>query len=146
MRSGTWKLGGIEQAIILVGHSFGGVLIKSLVTEAEKLAQKTVVHSVDLEEVMKCKKFLKRLASIVLYSVPHALTNTEFENYISGCSNTRVLQRSSLLKSLSKDDDFIPKMIQLSRDFESAVPHKTKVLAFVEGKPMSKVKHLSSYV
>ncbi|KAG0620725.1 hypothetical protein M758_4G238100 [Ceratodon purpureus] len=140
--SAAWKLGETEQAIVLVGHSFGGVIIKSLVIEAQRLARKAVQNSKDLEEVMKCTTFLKHLANVVFYSVPHAPTSTEFENYISGCSNTRVLQRSSLVKSLREDDCFIPDMIRLSRDFESAVPLKTKILAFLEGKPMSKKKFL----
>ncbi|KAG0581223.1 hypothetical protein KC19_4G233800 [Ceratodon purpureus] len=131
--SATWKLEETE-AIVLVGHSFGGVIIKALVTEAQRALQ----NSINCQQVTKCKKFLKSLASIVFYSVPHALKSTEFENYISGCGNTRVLQKSSLLKSVRGDNCFIPEMIRLSRDFESAVPHRTKVLAFLEGKPMSK--------
>ena len=138
--SATWKLGEIEQAIVLVGHGFGGVIIKTLVNEAQRfIARKTINSSMGFREVMNCKKFLKKLASFVFYSVPHAITSTEFENYISGCSNTRVLQRSSLLKSLRGDPSFIPEMIRISVDFESAAPIRTKALVFLEGKPMSKV-------
>ena len=128
-----------------MGHSFGGVIIKFLVSEVQSWARKAVQNSIDFQNIMRCKNFLKSLASIVFYSVPHALTSREFENYILGCSSTRVLQRSSLLKSLREDDCFIPDMIRLSKDFEGAVPHKTKVLAFLEGMPMSKVKNFPSF-
>lgn len=146
--SATWKLGEAEKKIILVGHSFGGVIIKALVTEVQSLILKEVLNEIDRENVMKCKKFLEILALVIFYSVPHAPTHTEFENFILGCSNTRVFQRNSLLKSLAdrRDDLFIPKMIELSRNFERAISHQTKVLAFLEGKPMSKVMHISSLV
>lgn len=90
------------------------------------------------QEVVKCEKFLKRLASSVFYSVPDGV---EFENFISECRNIAALQRSSFLQSLREDTSFIADMDHLSADFESAVPEKMNVLAFLEGKPMTKVKH-----
>ena len=136
-----WNLGKIGEAIFLVGHSFGGVLIKYLVTEARRFISERAQNNVD-EEAMKCEKFLKSLAKIVFYSVPHAAPAAlEFEGYISGCRKIVALQRSSFLQSLGEDTSFIADMNQLSTDFASAVSENVKVLAFLEGKPMSMVKH-----
>lgn len=136
MCSPRWKLGELEKAIFLVGHSFGGMLIKSLVTEARNFVQNNITQ----QEVMKCETFLQSLAMIVFYSVPHAPMGLEFESYISECMKSIALQRSSFLQSLQEDSRFIADMNKLSANFESAVPETIKILAFLEGKPMRKVK------
>jgi hypothetical protein len=133
--SPRWKIGESEEAIFLVGHSFGGVLIKSLIAEAQHCVQ----NNTGQKEATKCEKFLARLAKIVFYSVPHASTGLEFENYISECRKVVALQGSSFLQSLEGDACFIADMKTLSADFESAFPETAKVVAFLEGKPMSKV-------
>ncbi|KAG0610859.1 hypothetical protein M758_7G097600 [Ceratodon purpureus] len=133
--SRTWKLGETGEAIFLVGHSFGGVLIKSLVTKAQNIITERVQENID-EKVEKCEKFLKSLAMIVFFSVPHAPMGLEFENYISECREIVALQRSSFLHSLREDISFIADMNQLSADFAIALSEKVKVLAFLEGKPM----------
>ncbi|KAG0610872.1 hypothetical protein M758_7G098500 [Ceratodon purpureus] len=132
--SPKWKLGGTEGAIFLIGHSFGGVLIKSLVTEARHFVQ----NNLGQQEAVKCEKFLGRLAKIVFYSVPQASTGLEFEKYISQCRKVVALQGSSFLQSLEGDTHFVADMNKLSAEFESAVPEKVKFLAFLEGKPISK--------
>lgn len=105
--SPSLKLGEMEDAIFLVGHSFGGVLIKSLVTEVRSLVSERVHNNSDQEEVMKCEKFLSSLAKIVFYSVPHVAPGAvEFENYISECRKIVALQRSSFLQSLCEDSRY----------------------------------------
>jgi hypothetical protein len=142
MCSPSLKLGEMEDAIFLVGHSFGGVLIKSLVTEVRSFVSERVHNNSDQEEVMKCEKFLSSLAKIVFYSVPHVAPGAvEFENYISECRKIVALQRSSFLQSLCEDSSFTADMNQLSADFECAVSEEVEILVFLEGKPMSRVWH-----
>lgn len=138
--SPKWKLGEISEAIFLVGHSFGGVLIKSLVTEAQNLVSEQVLNTIDhQQEVMKCEKFLKQLTTIVFYSVPHTTSSVGFEDYISKCKNIVGLQKSSFMQSFWEDTRFIADMDHLSANFESAVQEHVNILAFLEGKPMNKV-------
>ena len=137
MCSPRWKLGETGEAVFLVGHSFGGVLIKSLVIEARYF----VHNNIGQREAMKCENFLKSLTMCIFYSVPHAATGLEFESYISECRKVVALQRSSFLQSLGEDTCFIADMNKLSADFESAVSEKIEILAFLEGKPMSKVRY-----
>ncbi|KAG0617168.1 hypothetical protein M758_5G169600 [Ceratodon purpureus] len=127
------KLGEIEEKIFLVGHSFGGVMIKSLVTEVRRFIDEEIRNNINLE---RCRTFLKSLTTIVFYSVPHG---QDFEDYIVECKHIFGVPRSSFLQSLWKDTQLISDMNQLSEEFENAVSDlNLKVLAFLEGKPMSK--------
>ena len=139
MCSPRLKLGEIEEKIFLVGHSFGGIMIKSLVTEARRFIDEEIRNNINLEDALRCRTFLKSLTTIVFYSVPHG---QDFEDYIVECKNIFGVPRSSFLQSLWKDTQLISNMNQLSKEFESAVSDlNLKVLAFLEGKPMSKVIH-----
>jgi len=42
---------------VLVGHSFGGVIIKALVAATRGFAAKTIKNNVEFQEVLKCKFF-----------------------------------------------------------------------------------------
>ena len=138
MYSSKWNLSDPKVKVILIGHSFGGLIIKSLVVEAHN--QATLQPS--LHE--KCVKFLENLKGIVFYSVPGSATdqNQQFEQYINKLNQTGVLQRSTLMQALLKLDKgaFNQEMQLLGSEFEKSIPEKTKILCFIEGKGMRKVR------
>jgi hypothetical protein len=48
---------------VLVGHSFGGIIIKSLIVEASKCANSSC---------RKCNPFLQHIKGMIFYAVPHS--------------------------------------------------------------------------
>lgn len=58
---------------MLVGHSFGGLVIKSVLKEARKRAQLTnPKNKIDLQDTTSAKIFLENLKGVVFYGVPHS--------------------------------------------------------------------------
>jgi triacylglycerol esterase/lipase EstA (alpha/beta hydrolase family) len=56
----------------LVGHSFGGPVIKALVDEARRPSGRAERNSLDERAISKGKEFLKNLKLVVFYAVPHS--------------------------------------------------------------------------
>ncbi|KAG0612363.1 hypothetical protein M758_6G021700 [Ceratodon purpureus] len=135
--SSKWNLSDPKVKVILIGHSFGGLIIKSLVVEAHSQATlQPRLHE-------KCVKFLENLEGIVFYSVPGSASdqNQQFEEYINKLNQTGVLQRSTLMQALLKLDKgvFNQEMRLLGSQFEKSIPEKTKILCFIEGKGMRRL-------
>ncbi len=83
--SSTWQLQHPHN-IILVGHNFGGILIKSLIIEVNKVARRKICQDVTEKEAKdSCEAFQHNLNGIVFYSVPHFMTTKDiqiiFDNY-----------------------------------------------------------------
>lgn len=97
--------------VVLVGHSFGGLVIKSLFVEASK-------HNDD-----KCNEFLQRTKGTIFYSVPHSgdLIARYIENF-----NKAFFQR--LAGTLSNLSAFETEMKELSKDFEDKIETLSKKL------------------
>ena len=132
---------------MLVGHGYGGLVIKSLIFQTYNHAYEQVGEEDDIKqrdkERQEAYNFLQNLRGIVFFGVPHSTVEgtREFEHYIMESSKSRVLRRSGLLKWLTKDmEAFSRQMKQLSVDFEARVPKRTVILSFVEG--MGKVSNL----
>jgi hypothetical protein len=88
----TWKL--CEQCgFILIGHYIGGLIIKSLVEEANKRVYDKVKNESDEQSKRHANKFLKNLKGIVFYAVPHA--RLELESYFKRCNSNQSGQLKS---------------------------------------------------
>lgn len=130
---------------MLVGHGYGGLVIKNLIFQTYNHVYEHVLKQVGEEDDIKQRdkewqeahNFLQNLRGIVFFSVPHSTVEgtREFEQYIMESSKSRVLRRSGLLKWISRDmEEFSRQMKKLSVDFEARVPKRTMILSFVEGK------------
>jgi hypothetical protein len=60
-----------EASIILVGYSFGGIMLKSLVVEVSKCMYQRGMNSLDVKVQGICKTFLDNVDGMAFYSVPH---------------------------------------------------------------------------
>ena len=126
---------------MLVGHGYGGLVIKNLIFQTYNHVSEQVGEEDDIKQRDKKSReahnFLQNLRGIVFFSVPHSTVEgtREFEQYIMESSKSRVFRRSGLLKWISKDtEEFSRQMKKLSVDFEARVPKRTVILSFVEGK------------
>jgi len=64
---------------VLVGHGLGGLVIKSLTIEIDKVSKSA--HSFESSQEARCKAFMQNIKGIVFYSVPHTTSKEEFVNY-----------------------------------------------------------------
>ncbi|CAK9279426.1 unnamed protein product, partial [Sphagnum jensenii] len=126
--------------IVLIGHSFGGLIIKSLVVEIQRyMNQKT---SNDIESAMnaRSKDFYDNLTGVIFYGVPHEGGTKTFSMYFAeicqevGLLNeTHSITQQSFLQNVQVLDQ---KMEQLSVDFYQTKKN-LNIYAFVEGQPIN---------
>jgi len=57
---------------VLVGHSFGGLVIKALINETKRRSDSAETNALDKKAIHKAKEFLQNLKGIVFYAVPHS--------------------------------------------------------------------------
>jgi hypothetical protein len=63
-----------------VGHKFGGILIKSLIIEVNKVARRKKCEDFAEKEAKdRCEAFQHNLSRIIFYSVPHFMTATDIQ-------------------------------------------------------------------
>jgi hypothetical protein len=133
--SSRWKLGQ-RCKFVLVGHCFGGLIIKSLVEEANKRAYGRVNNEID-EQSWKCAdRFLKNLKGIVFYAVPHA--GSELESYFKRCSSnwSNKIFGVKLARFMENLKPHQSRMENLSTTFDSIMNGlRVNVYAFMEGIP-----------
>ncbi|CAK9266641.1 unnamed protein product, partial [Sphagnum jensenii] len=126
--------------IVLVGHSFGGLIIKSLVVEIQRyMNQKT---SNDIESTMnaRSKDFYDNLTGVIFYGAPHEGGTKTFSMYFAkicqevGLLNkTHSITQQNFLQNVQVLDQ---KMEQLSVDFDQT-KENLNIYAFVEGQPIN---------
>jgi hypothetical protein len=130
--SSRWKLGQ-RCGFVLVGHCFGGLVIKSLVEQANNRAYGRVNNEID-EQSWKCAdKFLKNLKGIVFYAVPHA--GSKLKPYFKRCSSNKSsgAKLAGFMENLKPDQS---NMENLSTTFDSIMKRfRVNVYAFMEGIP-----------
>jgi hypothetical protein len=127
--------------IVLVGHSFGGLIIKSLVVEIQRyMNQKT---SNDIESAMnaRSKDFYDNLTGVIFYGVPHEGGTKTFSTYFAQIcqemgflKKTHSITQQSFLRNVQVLDQ---KMERLSVDFDQT-KENLNIYAFVEGQPINK--------
>jgi triacylglycerol esterase/lipase EstA (alpha/beta hydrolase family) len=134
--------------IVLVGHSFGGLIIKSLVVEIQRyMNQKT---SNDIESAMnaRSKDFYDNLTGVIFYGAPHEGGTKTFSMYfVEICQEVGLLNKTHSITQQS----FLPnvevlnqKMEQLSVDFDQT-KENLNIYAFVEGQPINQNEVIFQY-
>ncbi len=125
--------------IVLVGYSFGGLVVKSLMVEVHQRIHQKLMNPLEQKVNESCKSFSKYLKGVVFYGVPHSGGHKKFLEYIvSKCQEKNVLfdkltAQSSLLKNL---ESFNRQMCQLSVDFENSISTDLIAFGFGEGQPL----------
>jgi hypothetical protein len=117
----------------LVGHSLGGLVIKSLVVEAHKRGQFRAMNRLDEMIVKFANRFLQNLRGVVNYAVPH--NGSFLESYFT--LGHKLYGRVKLAGFMKHLKPFPQQMEDLSVMFDDISHEKSiLVLAFVEGKPL----------
>jgi hypothetical protein len=112
---------------VLVGHSFGGIVIKSLTVEAYK-------HASSCE---KCKTFLKHIKGIIFYAVPHS--GRLIAQYAKNFDKAYPHRLAGVMRELKEfevhmehlSNNFQEKILELSSDQDHA-PHGIELYSFAE--------------
>jgi hypothetical protein len=136
MYSSKWKLGQ-EHPFVLVGHSFGGIVIESLVMEIHKISQQQHCDNVEKKVVEKANVFFKNMAGVAFYAVPHFGSRPLIEYICRQCEiNLHSKQFAKVLKNI---DSSMSKAANLSSDFFNTLASCTNVYdvyEFIETKPI----------
>ncbi len=122
---------------MLIGHSFGGLVLKSLVVKAKKMSSiKDPEDFLTRAAVDHAKAFLNNVRGVVFYAVPH-VGSYKFAMYVNSllrCNDTDHALIMENVQPCRRD------MEELSVEFEIFLKEKkVNVYAFGEGKPMNVV-------
>jgi hypothetical protein len=125
VNNAKWNFHQDSQQIVLVGHSFGGLVIKSLMVEVDKAVKERPRSAIERSKQARCKAFQANVKGIMFYGVPHTGANKNFKTYLTDCNNIAFLQKrlTGLMRSV---DTFNREMVEQSIDI--------KLFAIVEGK------------
>jgi hypothetical protein len=131
---------GRQHGFVLIGHCFGGLVIKSLVEEARKRALQNVRNAIDRKAKVSAEMFLKNLKGVVFYAVPHS-GSKNLISYFSRCNHITIPRRVVKLAGFMENVQPLQlKMENLATTFDAIVEELSiNVYAFVEGKPMKDV-------
>ncbi|CAK9228141.1 unnamed protein product [Sphagnum troendelagicum] len=137
--SHEWRLGQ-QHGFVLIGHCFGGLVIKSLVEEARKRALQNVRNALDRKAKACAELFFENLKGIVFYAVPHS-GSKNLISYFSRCNQITIPRRVVKLAGFMQNVQPLQlKMENLSTTFDAIVEELSiNVYAFVEGKRMKDV-------
>ena len=128
--------------MVLVGHSFGGLVIKSLVVEVHKASKrKASGNALEAASILSAKAFLGGLRGIVFYGVPHGGANIG-EIY----KLWRVKEGVPMAGIVKNLEPFQRTMESLSTEFDDVLCKSTIVYAFGEGRAMEEVWFLIIHV
>ncbi|CAK9199796.1 unnamed protein product [Sphagnum troendelagicum] len=126
--------------IVLVGHSFGGLIIKSLVVEIKRCMNKKPSNDIESAMNERSKDFYDNLIGVIFYGAPHEGGTKAFSTYFAQtCQEMGILNKTHpIQQSLLKNVQFLDKtMEQLSMEFDEA-KENLNIYAFVEGQPINK--------
>jgi len=122
---------------VLIGHSFGGLVLKSLVVKLKRVA--TIGNATDSwsKATVQCAKvFLRNVRGVAFYAVPHAQASNiaKYVDKLLRCNNRHHGGIVDNIQPWRKD------MEQLSMDFDDIVhENEINIYAFCEGIPMEHV-------
>jgi len=127
---------------VLVGHSFGGIVIKSLTVEASKHAS---------SPCKTCKTFLKHIKGIIFYAVPHS--GRLIAQYAENFDKAFPHRLAGVMRKLREFED---QMEQLSNNFDEKIhklssdedhaPHGIKIYSFAERLKYNEVSSPSYFI
>ncbi len=129
LSSNRWRLGQ-RHGFVMIGHCFGGLVIKSLMEEAYKRSVMTPRNNLDIKAVAFATKFLQNLKGVVFYAVPHL--GSELKSYFTQFNSTRFgVQWAGILQNLISDQS---RMADLSQSCDNIISQfSINVFAFLEG-------------
>ncbi|CAM6015494.1 unnamed protein product, partial [Sphagnum balticum] len=120
--------------IVLIGHSFGGLVLKSLVVKLKRESTiRNPTNSLSISKVQQAKVFLRNVRGVAFYAVPHAGSSNiaKYVNKLLRCNNKDHCGIMENIQPWQRD------MAQLSVDFDDiANENKINIYAFCEGRPM----------
>jgi hypothetical protein len=139
----VWKLGQ-EHPFVLVGHSFGGIVIESLVIEIHRISQQQHHDNLGRRDVEKANAFLKNMAGVAFYAVPHVGSWQLIEYICRQCGQNLHSKKLAKVKAiiLGNISSSISKAADLSNDFFHTVAscaHIYGVYVFIETKPIDDI-------
>jgi hypothetical protein len=123
----------------MTGHSFGGLVMKSLVVEAHKWAHRRVTNGLEAQFKQLAMRFLANLKGIAFYAVPK--THLEFKSVFD------VLNSSGLTISETQlTTDLFRNMEHLYDDFDAIMEESSiNVFNFIPGKPTTDMVSIDKY-
>jgi len=134
--------------IVLVGHSFGGLIIKSLVVEIKRCMNQKTSNDMDLTMNEISKDFYDNLIGVIFYGTPHEGGTKTYSTYFAQiCQETGFLNKTHSIpqKSLLNNVQCLnPNMEQLSMEFYRG-KENLNIYAFVEGQPINKYEVIFQY-
>ncbi len=135
-----WQLD-VDQTIVLIGHSLGGLVIKSLVVNTHEAAGRRAANLLDPSKAEMCRKFLANIKGIIFYGVPHS--GSMIAEYVNNLNKAGLLRLAGIMKNLCP---FQNDMEQLSVDFQNAIDRERVALyAFSEQLEYNKVHSLPKH-
>ncbi len=120
--------------IVLVGYSFGGLVLKSLVVDVCKGIYQKVTNEYEIRTRKNCERFLENLKGKIFYGVPHTsgaklLEYFTWQSQEMNSINKKLMKaQSSLLNNI---ESFNRQMEQLTVDFGHAIKANINIYAFV---------------
>jgi hypothetical protein len=125
---------GWHHPIVLIGHNFGGLVLKSLVV---KLKRESTIgncpNSWSKATVQCAKEFLSNVRGLAFYAVPHAGS----KNLAEYVNKLNIRHRPGIMDNIQPGRR---DMEQLSVDFDRIVEeYEISIYAFCEGRPMEQV-------
>ncbi|CAK9870265.1 unnamed protein product, partial [Sphagnum jensenii] len=93
--------------IVLVGHSFGGLVIKSLVVEIKRRMNQKTSNDIDVTTNARSKDFYDNLTGVIFYGTPHEGGTKTFSAYfVRICQDmgdkTHSITQQSLLQNVQE--------------------------------------------
>ncbi|CAK9256974.1 unnamed protein product, partial [Sphagnum jensenii] len=123
--------------IVLVGHSFGGLVLKSMVVKVKRASSiQNPTNSWSKATLQCAKEFLSNVRGVAFYAVPHAGSSNiaKYVNKLLRCHNRHHPGIMDNIQPWQRD------MEQLSVDFDDIVAENgMNIYAFCEGRPMEQV-------
>jgi hypothetical protein len=127
--------GGIgSRPFALVGHSFGGLVIKALVNEVKRASGRAERNALDKTAIREAKKFLENLKLVVFYAVPHTGADADtLTRYVSGRApswlpeNMKPFSRKMAKMSVMMEDAFFKREINIYAFGEGQPTYRGKV-------------------
>jgi hypothetical protein len=122
---------------VLIGHSFGGLVLKSLVVKLKSAsAIRNPTNSWSQVTVQCAKVFLRNVRGVAFYAVPHA-GSSNIPNYVNMLLRFNNRNHPGIMDNIRPCQQ---DMEQLSVDFDRIVTeNKINIYAFCEGRPMEEV-------
>jgi len=136
-----------DKPVAIVAYSFGGLVFKSLVVEADKYVRQRPMNNLDFKVQKYCETFLNNLKGVVFYSVPHAGGTQDLSKYFKWQCQ-QIAKDTIELSLLENMKSFNPKMEQLSVDFNKVICKDLNIYAFSEGLAIDNiwVRFLSKHI